>query len=151
MVTVAVSGGFDPVHVGHIELLKEAKKLGDHLIVILNNDNWLRAKKGFVFMSEQERAAVVGAIRYVDEVVISAHPKNPEDMSICHELQKLKPNIFANGGDRDEKDAADKKSSLNPEQLLCQKLGIKMAFNVGKGGKLQSSSDLVKKVKEQTS
>lgn len=146
MTTVAVSGGFDPVHIGHIELFREAKKLGDRLVVILNNDNWLRAKKGYVFMNENERAEVIRAIKYVDEILISSHPKHPQDMSVCKELEKLKPNIFANGGDRDKKDANTKTSSLNPDQELCKRLGIKMAFHVGKRGKIQSSSELVKKV-----
>lgn len=146
--TVAVSGGFDPAHVGHIELLGEAKKLGDKLVVILNNDNWLKKKKGFVFMNENERKTVLAAIKYVDEVIISSHPENPMDMSICRELEALRPDIFANGGDRDKNDADNKASSLNPEQELCRRLGIKMVFNVGKSGKIQSSSELVKKVKE---
>lgn len=149
MTTVAVSGGFDPVHIGHIELLREAKKLGGKLVVILNNDHWLKKKKGFVFMNERERKAVLLAIRYVDEVVITSHPDNPADMSICRELEALKPEIFANGGDRDKKDADDKSSSLNPEQELCNRLGIKMVFNLGK--KMQSSSELVRKIREQTS
>lgn len=148
MKIVAVSGGFDPVHIGHVQLFREAKKLGDRLVIILNNDHWLRAKKGYVFMNEQERAAVLKAIRYVDEVIITSHPKNPADMSICPELEALKPQIFANGGDRDKKDADDKSSSLNPEQELCKRLGIKMVFNLGK--KMQSSSALIKRVKSQS-
>ncbi len=55
LITVVVSGGFDPVHVGHIRLFQEAKKMGDKLIVIINNDNWLLAKKGYVFMPQNER------------------------------------------------------------------------------------------------
>lgn len=137
MTKVAVSGGFDPVHIGHIELFREAKKLGDHLVVILNNDNWLRAKKGYVFMPENERAEVIKAIRYVDDVKISSHQKNPADMSVCQELEQLKPDIFGNGGDR--------KAENIPEYKLCERTGIKMAFNLGE--KLQSSSELVKKVK----
>jgi D-beta-D-heptose 7-phosphate kinase/D-beta-D-heptose 1-phosphate adenosyltransferase len=148
MTTVAISGGFDPIHVGHIEMMKEAKELGDRLVVIINNDNWLKKKKGFVFMNEKERAEIIKAIRYVDDVVITGHPENPSDTSVCAELKKLKPDIFANGGDRDKKDANTKTSSLNPEQALCQRLGIKMVFNVGKSGKIQSSSELVKKVRE---
>ncbi|MCX6797316.1 MAG: adenylyltransferase/cytidyltransferase family protein [Candidatus Doudnabacteria bacterium] len=149
MKTVTISGGFDPVHIGHIELMKEARGLGDRLVVIINNDNWLKKKKGFVFMNEKERKAIIEAVRYVDEVIITGHPENPTDMSVCAELEKLKPDIFANGGDRDKKNAADAKSSLNPEQALCQRLGIEMVFNVGKSGKIQSSSELVKRVKEQ--
>ncbi len=139
MTTVAVSGGFDPIHIGHVEMMKEAKALGDRLIVIMNNDNWLRKKKGFVFMGENERAIIVSAIRYVDEVIITNHPENTSDMSVCAELEKLKPDIFANGGDR--------KADNIPEYELCNRLGIKMEFNIGHSGKIQSSSELVKKVK----
>ena len=138
MTTVAVSGGFDPIHLGHLNLLKAARALGDRLVVIVNNDSWLKKKKGFVFMPEAERAAILAAIRWVDEVVTTKHPQNPEDMSVCAELEALKPDIFANGGDR--------KADNIPEYNLCQKLGIQMEFNVG-GGKVQSSSELVKKVK----
>lgn len=144
MTAVAISGGFDPVHKGHIRLIQEAQKLGDRLVVILNNDNWLKKKKGFVFMPEDERAEILKALKSIDEVIITDHPKNPTDMSICTELEKLKPDIFANGGDRDKKDADDQFSSLNPEQRLCKKLGIKFVFGVG-GAKQQSSSELVKK------
>ena len=146
MTTVAVSGGFDPVHIGHINLFRSAKKLGDRLVVILNNDNWLKKKKGFVFMQEDERKAVLEAIRYIDEVIITSHLENPEDMSICRELRQLKPDIFANGGDRDMQDAQIQGSSLKPEYELCPRLGIEMAFNVG-GRKASSSSELVRKAK----
>ncbi len=139
MKIIAVSGGFDPIHIGHIEMMKEAKELGDKLVVIVNNDNWLKKKKGFAFMNERERKAIVAAIRYVDEVMLTAHPENPEDMSVCAELEKLKPDIFANGGDR--KPDGDPV----PEVDLCARLGIKMVYNIGKSGKIQSSSDLIKK------
>ena len=140
---VAVSGGFAPVHAGHIQLFEEAKKLGDELVVILNNDNWLKKKKGFVFMSEKERKKIIESLKPVDKVIVTRHSRNPKDMSVCVELASLKPDIFANGGDRDKKDAKKTLSSLNPEQILCQKLGIKMAFNVGRDGKMQSSSWLL--------
>lgn len=148
--TVAVSGGFDPIHIGHVEMIREAKELGDKLIVIINNDNWLKKKKGFVFMDEKERRAILEAIRYVDEVVITDHPENPsnaDEMSVSATLEKIRPNIFANGGDRDEKNASDPNSSLYYDIKTCERLGIKMVFNVGKSGKIQSSSELVKRVK----
>ena len=141
---VMVSGGFDPIHIGHVRYIQEAKKLGDKLIVVLNNDNWLRAKKGKEFMPEQERKEIIEAIAGVDEVIISSHPKNPRDMSVCKELIKIKPHIFAKGGDRDEKDAQDPKSSLYKENQIHKKLGIQIVFNVGYGGKIRSSSDLLK-------
>jgi cytidyltransferase-like protein len=136
-IVVAVSGGFDPIHPGHIRMFKEAKALGDKLVVILNNDNWLQKKKKFNFMGEKERKEVIEAIRWVDEVMITRHPKDPEDMSVTESLARLKPDIFANGGDRVKHNT--------PEVELCQKLGIKVVFNVGEGGKIQSSSSLVEK------
>ena len=141
---VMVSGGFDPVHIGHVRLFKEAKKLGDKLVVVLNNDHWLQKKKGKEFMPAKERKEIIESFIWVDEVVISKHPKNPKDMSICRELIKIKPHIFANGGDRDEKDSNDPKSSLYREKQIHKKFGIKMVYNVGKGGKVRSSSELLK-------
>lgn len=142
MTTVAISGGFDPIHIGHVEMMKEAKELGDRLIVIINNDNWLKKKKGFAFMSETERKAIIEAIRYVDEVVVTSHSENDPDASVCRELEKIKPDIFANGGDRKPDGVPI------PEVELCNRLGIKLVYNVGKSGKIQSSSELVKKVRE---
>ena len=144
-IVVAASGGFDPLHVGHVRLFHAAKKLGHRLVVILNNDNWLKKKKGYVFMSEKDRKEIIEAISVVDEVIITSHPKNPKDMSVVKELKKVKPHVFANGGDRDKQDANNKKSSLNPEQILCIREGIRMEFNVGHGGKMRSISELVKK------
>ena len=138
MTTVAISGGFDPIHIGHIRLLQNAKTLGDKLVVILNNDNWLIAKKGFIFMPATERKEVLLAMRYVDEVIITNHEKNASDMSVCAELEQIKPDIFANGGDR--KPDGDP----IPEVELCEKLGIEVVYNVG-GEKVQSSSELVHK------
>ncbi|HTL39652.1 MAG TPA: adenylyltransferase/cytidyltransferase family protein [Methylomirabilota bacterium] len=134
---VAVSGGFDPIHPGHIRMFQAAKQLGDKLVVIVNNDNWVLKKKKFVFMHDAERKEVLEAIKYVDEVVITKHPKNPEDMSVSAELLRIKPDIFANGGDRHKGNV--------PEVEACKKIGCKMVDNVGKGGKIQSSSELVDK------
>jgi cytidyltransferase-like protein len=147
-IVVAASGGFDPLHIGHVRLLQEAKRLGDVLVVILNNDNWLLQKKGYVFMSERERKEILESLKMVDRVVITSHPKNPMDMSVTAALRKIKPDVFANGGDRTKTDASRKDSSLNPEQILCRELGIQMAFNVGRGGKIESSSELIRKAKK---
>jgi cytidyltransferase-like protein len=133
---VAVSGGFDPLHIGHVRLFAEAKALGNQLIVILNNDHWLRKKKGVIFMPEQERKELIAAIGVVDHVMLSMHPENPSDMSVCNELQQCRPDIFANGGDRQIDNI--------PETAVCQSLGCKMIFNIGQGGKIQSSSWLLK-------
>jgi D-beta-D-heptose 7-phosphate kinase/D-beta-D-heptose 1-phosphate adenosyltransferase len=142
-IVVAVSGGFDPIHVGHVRLFEEARKLGDELVVILNNDHWLRKKKRHAFMPDYERAEVIGALRAVDQVALSHHGKNPRDMSVSRELRELRPSIFANGGDRNEKDAANPASSLYKDIATCRELGIQMVFNVGHGGKVQSSSWLL--------
>lgn len=139
-VIVAVSGGFDPIHVGHVRMFKTARALGDKLVVILNNDNWLKLKKGFSFMPEKERKELIEHIKWVDKVVLSSHKAGTKDMSICLELKKIKPDIFANGGDRT-------KSNI-PEVPVCKELGTKMIFNIGAGGKVQSSSWLLKAYKE---
>lgn len=136
-VVVAVSGGFDPVHIGHIRMFEEARALGDELVVILNNDNWLLKKKGYVFMDQKERKEILEALRAVDRVVLTKHGPDPEDMSVCAELRELKPDIFANGGDR--------KQDNVPEVAVCAEIGSKMVFNIGHGGKVQSSSWLVDK------
>jgi cytidyltransferase-like protein len=136
---VVVSGGFDPIHVGHIRMFEAAKKLGDKLVVILNNDNWLRRKKGFVFMSQQERKEILEAIKWVDKVVLTSHRPNSKDVSVCKELKLIKPNIFAQGGDRNAK-------NIPPCEVKLQKeIGYKVIENVGRGGKIQSSSWLVDK------
>ncbi len=138
-IIVAVSGGFDPIHIGHVRMFKEAKALGDMLVVIINNDNWLRKKKGFVFMPEKERKEIIESIKWVDKAVITSHKANSKDMSVSKELLALKPDIFANGGDRTSKNT--------PEMRVCKKINCKMAFNVGHGGKIQSSSWLTGKIK----
>lgn len=135
---VMISGGFDPIHIGHIRYIKEAKKLGDYLVVVLNNDNWLRMKKGKEFMGEIERKEILEAIAGVDKVIISGHVKNTKDKSVCEEIKNLRPHIFANGGDR--KPDGDPV----PEVAVCEELGIKMVYNIGHGGKIRSSSELVK-------
>lgn len=141
MKVVAVSGGFDPIHIGHLRMFQEARALGDRLVVILNNDYWLIKKKGFVFMPQEERAEIIAAFPFVDEVVLTVHEEGSEDRSICKELELLKPHIFANGGDRRNEDEI-------PESAVCRENGIEMVFNVGRGGKVQSSSWLTDKLKQ---
>lgn len=136
---VAVSGGFDPLHIGHVRMFKEAKALGDELVVILNNDNWLADKKGKPFMPGVEREEIIQAIRWVDHVVLTDHVPGDSDRSVCRALRSIKPDIFANGGDRHPD------GDPIPEVYLCKELGIKMVYNVGEGGKVQSSSWLVAK------
>jgi len=143
-VVVAVSGGFDPVHIGHVRMFREAKKLGDELVVILNNDHWLRDKKGSPFMPEDERKEIIEAMTGVDRVILTKHTPKDTDRSVCHILEEVRPHIFANGGDR--KPDGDPV----PEVELCNKLGIKMLYNIGAGGKIQSSSWLIKKAAANT-
>lgn len=139
-IVVAVSGGFDPIHVGHIRMFQEAKKLGDELVVILNNDNWLKKKKNVIFMPQEERAELIQALGVVDRVVLTRHEENPIDMSVCDALRELKPNVFANGGDRWDKNTL--------EVPLCEEIGCKLVFGIGHGGKVQSSSWLLAKYVE---
>ena len=145
---VMVSGGFDPVHIGHVRLFNDAKKLGDELVVVINNDHWLRSKKGYAFMPDYDRKEIIEAIKAVDRVLLSSHKKNTKDFSISKDIALLRPHIFANGGDRDEKNANNPESSLYKDIEMCKKLGIGMVFNVGHGGKVRSSSDLVKKAQK---
>jgi D-beta-D-heptose 7-phosphate kinase/D-beta-D-heptose 1-phosphate adenosyltransferase len=140
---VAVSGGFDPIHIGHVRYIQEARKLGDRLVVILNNDAWLMNKKGFAFMPEAERKEVVGAIAGVDEVVLTDHALGEKDRSVCRALRAVRPQVFANGGDR--KPDGDPV----PEVAVCDELGIEMAYNLGVGGKVQSSSWLTARAAKQ--
>ena len=127
-IRVAVSGYFDPIHVGHLEYLKMAKELGDSLVVIVNNNHQCELKKGKPFMDQNDRLEIVKALRFVDEVFLSID----KDRTVCKSLEALRPNIFANGGDR--------ATSEVPETPICKKYNIKMVD--GLGDKIRSSSNL---------
>ena len=128
MKTVAVSGYFDPVHIGHLEYLKLAKKFGEKLIVIVNNNHQCVLKKGKAFMDEADRVEIVRCLKMVDEVFLSID----KDKTVCASLEFIKPDIFANGGDRSTKEV--------PETSICKKYNIEMID--GLGDKIRSSSDL---------
>lgn len=128
MRTVAISGYFDPIHVGHLEYIIKAKKLGDKLIVIVNNNHQCVLKKGKPFMDENDRVTIVSSIKYVDEVFLSID----KDKTVCKSLEKIKPTIFANGGDR--------KNYEIPESVICNKYNIEIIDGLGE--KIRSSSDL---------
>jgi len=127
-IRVAVSGYFDPIHVGHLDYLRMAKELGDYLVVIVNNNYQCKLKKGKHFMDENDRVEIVKALRFVDEVFLSVD----KDRTVCKSLEEIKPDVFANGGDR--------ASSEVPETPVCKKFNIKMVD--GLGDKIRSSSSL---------
>lgn len=130
--TVLVSGGFDPVHVGHIRMIREAAKFGD-VIVIANSDEWLHRKKGFNFMDFKSRHEVLDSIKGV----ILVDSVNDTDGTVCDALKRHVPTYFANGGDRGKDNT--------PEVLLCKELGIKLLWGIGGDEKVESSSRLTRK------
>ncbi len=137
---VVISGYFNPIHVGHLDYIEEASKLGERLIVIINNDEQVKIKGSKPFMNENDRARIVAAIGCVSRCVIS----NDTDGTVVETLKELYNSysvnwdfddmIFANGGDR--------KKHNSPEEEYCRWRGIKTAYNVG-GKKTQSSSELL--------
>ena len=132
---IAVSGGFDPVHIGHIKLIRDASRYGD-VLVIINSDEWLERKKGYIFMPYKERAEIMGNIKGV-RLVTSV---DDSDGTVCQALRRHKPDAFANGGDR--------KTENTPEMDVCEELGIQMMWAMGGNDKPQSSSWLVNKLRE---
>ena len=128
IIRVAVSGYFDPIHIGHLDYLELAKKLGDKLVVIVNNNHQCKLKKGKPFMDELDRMRIVESLGIVDEVFLSID----SDRSVCKSLEEIKPDIFANGGDR--------ATSEVPESVVCKKYNIEMVD--GLGDKIRSSSSL---------
>ena len=130
-----VSGGFDPVHVGHIELFERARDLSDELWVILNTDEFLANKKGKPFMTFEERRKILKSLSVVDVVI----PCIDKDQTVCKTLKRLKKTtavtntelFFCNGGDRTN-------GKNTPEHKVCEEIGIKTIY--GLGDKIQSSS-----------
>ena len=129
VVTVCASGYVNPIHSGHIEYIRKSRELGDRLVFILNSDYQSKLKKGYTFMNENDRKIILEALRDVDEVVIAID----KDRSVCKTLEMIKPDIFCNGGDQNNKSI--------PEAEICNKLGIKMVDSLGY--KIQSSSWII--------
>jgi len=137
MKVIIVSGGFDPIHSGHISYLKAAKKLADHLVVAVNSDAWLVKKKGKAFMPLEERMEIIKNISCVDEVIDFADDELGSAINAIKKVKTLYPNdeiIFANGGDRSKDNI--------PESFLT---GVKLLFGVGGEEKKNSSSWILNK------
>ena len=126
---ICVSGGFDPVHIGHLRMIEAASHYGE-VVVIVNSDAWLMRKKGYIFMPFDERCEILQGFSAVSR---TTYVKD-EDDTVCEALKRIKPFYFANGGDR--------KTDNTPEMEVCKKEGIELLWSMG-GGKIQSSSQLV--------
>ena len=129
---VCVSGYFDPIHIGHLEYFKNAKKLGDKLIVIVNNDEQAILKKGKPFMPADERIQIIKELKCVDIVVKSIDT----DRTVCRTIETIepKPTYFCNGGDQF--------NDIIPEAKICMERNIQLVDGLGE--KIQSSSWLIK-------
>ena len=133
---IVLSGGFDPMHVGHLRMIQESAKMAEIVIAGVNSDEWLMRKKGYVFMPHEERVEMVQGTRGVSKAMAF----DDDDNSACDLLRRVRalwPNFkvaFANGGDRT--------SDNIPEIPVADELGVHLIWGVG-GGKVQSSSDLV--------
>ena len=137
---VVTSGGFDPLHVGHLRCIQESAKIATHrdlpLVIIVNGDGFLQRKKGHVFMPHEERMEIIAGIKGVDFVV----GWDDGSQFVTDALKILRPKIFTKGGDRATADDV-------PEFAACNEMGCNVIFNVG-GGKIQSSSNLISSVRE---
>lgn len=130
---VCTSGGFDPIHPGHVSCMREAKGLGDTLVVVVNGDTFLKNKKGRAFMDVETRCHIVSHVAGVDYVI----PFEIEnDQTVIQALKRVRPHIFAKGGDRIDE------SSI-PEWGTCQEHNIKVISGVG-WDKKWSSSDFLR-------
>ena len=133
--TIVVSGGFDPMHRGHVQMIREASHYGN-VVVVLNSDEWLIRKKGYKFMSFEERAFILGNIKGVSVVTNVLDG----DDTVCEALRRIKPDYFANGGDRHAKST--------PESVFCKNNSIETLWGIGGENKSNSSSWILKQWKE---
>ena len=133
--TIMLSGGFDPLHIGHVQMVQDAARYGD-VIVVVNTDEWLMRKKGYIFMPSNERIHIMQALKGVVSVFsMNAFKGSDNDGTVIEAIRAIKPTYFANGGDRTKKNV--------PEQPICESLGVKMLWAIGGDTKPQSSSWLV--------
>tara|TARA_B100000900_G_scaffold392941_1_gene388924 strand:+ start:184 stop:666 length:483 start_codon:yes stop_codon:yes gene_type:complete len=146
---ICVSGGFDPVHKGHIECIQNAKKLADKVWIGLNNDSWLRRKKGKPFMKEGERAFIMENIKDVDWVYVM-HPKSHTDDTAFDFIDASRKKYISDYGTWEEGvmafgNGGDRKPGGVPstEEDVCSTFGIDMVWGLGE--KVQSSSWLLEK------
>ncbi len=134
-----VSGGFDPVHVGHLRMFQDANKLADKVIVLLNNDEWLIKKKGKPFMNQEQRKEILEEFTSIEEVIIQKSSEKSSSLAIREFAIKNanKKLCYCNGGDR-----SDIKNIL--EAKICSELNIELEFEIGGKEKIESSSQLTK-------
>ncbi|NBP56724.1 hypothetical protein EBU71_09365 [bacterium] len=130
---IALSGGFDIIHPGHIRMIKGAQNFG-RVLIILNSDSWLMKKKGLVMMPWHERKEILLAIKGIDFV----ESVDDHDGTVCEALKRLKPNIFGNGGIRGQKNT--------PERQICNELGIACVWGIGGGEQDVYSNDILEKI-----
>lgn len=130
---VVTSGGFDPLHLGHVRCIQESTKLGECVVVIVNGDGFLLRKKGYSFMPQDERVDIIASLSGVDHVLLWDDGTQFVDGA----LAILRPDVFAKGGDR-----SDPAALAQAELAVCKEIGCNIAYGVGGREKLQSSSIL---------
>lgn len=128
---IALSGGFDPVHVGHLKMINDAAQYG-YVVIILNSDDWLYGKKCYSLMPWDDRKEILMNLKNVHDVVAV----DDTDGTVCEALRRIKPHYFGNGGDRTKKNT--------PEQSVCEEFGIELVWGVGGKYKSRSSSEIVR-------
>ena len=138
---VLVSGGFDPIHSGHIKLIKEASEHG-RVVILLNSDQWLRNKKGVEFLPFKEREIIMSALKKVIDVISCGNIDETciDGIKIAIDKYKNSRIKFANGGDRDNK--------TTPESIFCNNNNVELLWGIGGNNKSNSSSWILKKWKE---